>query len=267
MSPSLADWIADLEARHLPSLTRSEVARALRALSSGYVERRERLATKSAFDSDGKRAAYALYYAPLHFLTVSHVVQQLGTTSPCASILDVGCGTGAAGAAWATHLGRAPRILGVDLHPWALAEAARTYRALRLDGSTRRAHAGRLVIPRGVDAIVAGWMLNEVDGETRRALQRTLFAAARDGQQLLVVEPIATRVSPWWEAWAAPFVDAGARVDLWRWTADLPDIVRRLGRAAGLHPETLTARSLYSVGAGQGPPKSSQGRRPPFPAP
>ena len=66
-------WIAGwpgLEERHFADLTFAEVARALRALSSTYVERRERLATQSAFDSAGKRAAYALYYSPLHFLTV-----------------------------------------------------------------------------------------------------------------------------------------------------------------------------------------------------
>jgi SAM-dependent methyltransferase len=245
MSPAVDAWIADLEARHLASLTPSEVARALRALSSGYVERRERLATKGAFDSHGKRAAYALYYAPLHFLTVSHIVEQFRPMGAVTSLLDVGCGTGAAGAAWAVRLERAPRVLGVDAHPWALQETARTYRAFGLDGSTRRVHASRLVIPRGVDAIVAGWMLNEVDDDTRQALQRTLLAAIRQGRQVLIVEPIATRVSPWWPAWAAPFVGAGARADLWRWTSTLPDIVHRLGRAAGLHPETLTARSLY----------------------
>jgi hypothetical protein len=248
MTPRFADWIAELEARHLATLTLSEVARALRALSSAYVEHRGRLASKGAFDSDGKRAAYALYYAPLHFLTVSHVVEQLEPTGPVATLLDLGCGTGATGAAWASSRDLAPRVLGVDTHPWALHEAARTYRAFGLDGSTRRVHAGRLIIPRGVDAIVAGWMLNEVDDETRRALQPTLLAATRQRRQLLVVEPIATRVSPWWPAWSAPFVGAGARIDEWRLTTPVPDIVRRLGHAAGLKPETLTARSLYSPG-------------------
>jgi hypothetical protein len=246
MTPGFADWIADIEARHLASLTLSEVARALRALSSAYVERRERLASKGAFDSDGKRAAYALYYAPLHFLTVSHVVAQLGRMGPIATIFDLGCGTGAAGAAWATSLAAAPRVLGADSHPWAIHEAARTYRAFGLDGATRRADLGRLIVPRGVEAIVAGWVLNEVDDRTRQALQQTLVAATRQGRQLLVVEPIATRVSPWWETWSAPFVGLGARVDEWRLTTTVPDVVRRLGRAAGLHPETLTARSLYS---------------------
>ena len=56
-APGLDGWIADLEQRHLADLTFTEVVRALRALSSTYVERRERLTTRSAFDSAGKRAA------------------------------------------------------------------------------------------------------------------------------------------------------------------------------------------------------------------
>ena len=242
---SLAAWLADLEARHLSAFTFAEVARALRALSSAYVERRERLASKGAFDSAGKRAAYALYYAPLHFMTVAAIVRALGSESPLRLLVDLGCGTGAAGAAWAAHLPVAPRVLGIDAHPWAVGEAARTYRAFGLEASTRRAHARRVAVPRHADAIVAGWMLNEVDEGTRAVLRQALLTAVSQGRQLLVVEPIATRVSPWWDAWSAPFVAAGARSDEWRFISEIPDLVRRLGRAAGLNPETLTARSLH----------------------
>jgi sugar/nucleoside kinase (ribokinase family) len=238
-------WMAGLEARHLATLTFAEVARALRALSSAYVERRGRLATKGSFDSAGKRAAYALYYGPLHFITVAEIVRALGTDSPRQSLLDLGCGTGAAGAAWATRLPVAPRLLGIDTHPWAVEEAARAYRAFDLDAVTRRVHAGRVEVPRQADAIIAGWMLNEVDPETRASVQKTLRIAAGEGRQVLVIEPIATRVSPWWDAWCAPFVNVGARTDEWRFAADIPETVRRLGRAAGLNPEGLTARSLY----------------------
>ncbi len=95
------EWMAGLEERHLADLRFAEVTRALRALSSTYVERRERLESKSAFDSAGKRAAYALYYSPLHFLTVRHVMNTLGAGVTVANLLDVGCGAGAAGVAWA----------------------------------------------------------------------------------------------------------------------------------------------------------------------
>ena len=71
-STGLARWMADLEARHLRDMTPAEVARALRALSSTYVERRSRLSDRGAFDTAGKRAAYALYYAPRRYLMMAH---------------------------------------------------------------------------------------------------------------------------------------------------------------------------------------------------
>src|SRR5215208_4662224 len=79
-SPDMNDvntWLAALEERHLADLTRPELTRALRALSSCYVERRDKLTSGAALDGAGKRAAFALFYGPLHFLTVSAVVRAL----------------------------------------------------------------------------------------------------------------------------------------------------------------------------------------------
>ena len=240
-------WLAGLEERHLADLTFSEVVRALRALSSTYVERRERLAARSAFDGAGKRAAYALYYSPLHFLTVQHVVARLDVAQGVTHLLDLGCGAGAAGAAWATALSPAPAITGVDIHPWALAEAAQTYRAFGLESTTRRANAVAVTIPRSIDAIVAGWMLNELDDRGRLTAQQALLDATRARRRLLIVEPIATSVAPWWASWTAPFVATGGRIDEWKMRVELPDLVQRLGRAAGLRPETLAARTLCLI--------------------
>ena len=72
-------FMTSLEERHLADLRFSEVTRALRALSSTYVERRESaLADHKALDGAGKRAAFALYYGPIHFLLVQHIVRELG---------------------------------------------------------------------------------------------------------------------------------------------------------------------------------------------
>ena len=246
MSEASERWLSALESRHLADLTFSEVVRALRALSSNYVERRERLARSSAFDSTGKRAAYALYYGPLHFLTVTHVAQalRLGDRPP-RHILDLGCGGGAAGAAWATAVSPAARITGVDEHPWALREASFTYRTFDLDARTTRGDAARVQIPRSVDAVMAGWTVNELDAKGRDALLRTLHQPAARGLQILIVEPIATRVSPWWTQWTDAFAPIGARSDEWRFRVELPDLVARLARAAGLRHDELKARSLY----------------------
>ena len=69
-----SNWIAALDERHLADLTLPEVGRALRALSSCYVERRSRLAEGAALAGAGKRAAFALFYAPLHYQATAHIV-------------------------------------------------------------------------------------------------------------------------------------------------------------------------------------------------
>src|SRR5262245_3945754 len=239
-------WLAALEARHLADLRFAEVTRALRALSSIYVERRQRLAGHAALDSAGKRAAYAMYYSPLHFLTVAAVVDALGATRPMSRLLDLGCGAGAAGAAWAMALATPPSIVAVDTLPWALDEATFTYRSLGLASETRRAHVARQTVPRSVDAVVAGWMVNELDAASRKALLANLLRVVSTGTQLLVIEPIATRVSPWWPEWTRAFADVGGRHDEWRIRAVLPDLVKRLDVAAGLRHDVLTAKSIYA---------------------
>src|SRR4051794_41554537 len=94
-STIFADWLAALEARHLADLRVPEVTRALRALSSAYVERRHKVSAGATMDSAGKRAAFALFYSPLHFLATSHVVQALtAADAAIGSIVDLGCGTG-----------------------------------------------------------------------------------------------------------------------------------------------------------------------------
>jgi hypothetical protein len=244
------EWLRALEQRHFSDLTFSEVTRALRALSSTYVERRERLAQRSAFDSAGKRAAYALYYGPLHFLTVSLIVDALSlAASPARHIIDLGCGGGAAGAAWASRLEGSPQLTGIDSHPWALSEAAFTYRSFGLRAETRRGHAARVVLPRTADAVVAGWVVNELDDASRGDVKALLIGAARAGKQILVVEPIATRVSPWWREWAHDFEAVGGRADEWNFKVELPDLIERFDRAAGMRHDQLKARSLFAGNA------------------
>ncbi len=238
-------WLETLERRYLTDLEFAEVTRALRALSSAYVERRARITERRTFDGAGKRAAYAMYYSPLHFITVRLIVEALGAAPTAGRLLDLGCGTGAAGAAWATRLSPPLKVNAVDSHPWAVSEAMLTYQAFGIETAVRRGDITRITLPRSVDAIVAGWVLNELDDRGRRALQTRLLDAAARATSLLIVEPIATRVSPWWDDWAAPFVGAGARLDEWRFGVELPDLLKRLDLAAGMHHDELTARSLY----------------------
>lgn len=239
----LDTWLTTLEARHLADLRFSDVARALRALSSTYVERRERLQEKGSLDSQGKRAAFALFYGPLHLLLVHAIGRALDATET-RQILDLGCGTGVAGAGWAAACPTAPGVIGLDRHPWTLAEAAATYRAFGLAGNALRADVAHFRLPRGTDAIVAAFVANELDEAARRALLERLLDAARSGVRVLVVEPLATRVTPWWPAWTDTIERAGGRADIWRVPVVLPELVARLDHAAGMKHGMLTARTL-----------------------
>jgi SAM-dependent methyltransferase len=219
------------------------VARALRALSSTYVERRHKLAEGAALGSAGKRAAFALFYAPLHFLLINHIVRRLpGATDDPSTVTDLGCGTGASGAAWAAACARPPRVVGIDRNSWALGEASATYRAFGLAAKTRKAEAHHEM--RG-DAILAAFTVNELPDASREALLPKLLDCGRRGGRVLVVEPIAGGVARWWSGWRREFEQVGGRADEWRFRAELPPIVAKLDRAAGLDHRELTARSLW----------------------
>lgn len=243
---AVTSWLQALETRQLADLRFAEVARALRALSSAYVERRHALSRGAALDGRGKRAAFALYYAPLHFLTVSHIVQAIGARLPAgAPVIDLGCGTGACGAAWARLQEPVARVTGVDVSGHAVDEARWTYARLGVGATVRRGPATtlpRTAQPRG---IVAGWVLNELAPADRTLAWSAMTAAAREGDAVLVLEPLARTISPWWDGVAKDALALGGRVDEWRVPAVRPDIVARLAQAAGLTGRELTGRSLY----------------------
>ena len=245
------DWMQALEDRHLADLRVQEVTRALRALSSVYVERRGALHRGAALDGAGKRAAFALFYGPLHYLVVRRIVDTLGVpANAIESVVDLGCGTGAAGAAWATALteasGAGPRVLGIDRHPWAVAEARWTYRTMGLSGSARRDEVARVRLQGRRAAIVLAFTVNELADADREALLPRLVRTVQAGAHVLVVEPVARSIGEWWQQWVDAFRRAGGREDAWHFEADLPERLRVLDRAAGLDHRVLTARSLYA---------------------
>jgi SAM-dependent methyltransferase len=240
-------WMDDLERRHLSERTFAEVRRGLQAVSSLYVERRGRIGSGAVFDGEGKRAAFALFYGPLHHLVVGEIVAALGAAEPgLARVVDLGCGTGAAGAAWALAAGA--EVAGVEKSGWAANEARRTYAALSLRGRAAPGDLLRERLPGRGAGILLGWVVNELDAASRAALLPRLLEAGRRGARVLVVEPIAVRPVPWWNEWTEAFAADGGRGDLWRFPAALPPLVARLDRAAGLDHRTLTARSLYLPG-------------------
>jgi SAM-dependent methyltransferase len=241
-------WLDALDERHRQSLSFQEVRRSVQALSSLYVERRSRLGQGAALDGAGKRAAFATYFAPLHFLLIQQIVRALGAaTRPFPALLDLGCGTGAAGAAWASEMDPPPKVLGVDRNPWAAAEARRTYAAFSLDGSTKALDLNTFRLPGGT-AVLAAFILNELPEEARERWRDSMLAAARRGSPVLVVEPIAKKLSPWWDDWARDFTAVGGRSDEWRFAVTLPERLALMDKAAGLNHRELTGRSLWLAG-------------------
>lgn len=238
-SQQFAVFLRSLEERHLADLRFSEVTRALRALSSAYVERRETaLAEHKALDGAGKRAAFAMYYGPIHFLLVQHIVGELGIAPERGTVVDLGCGSGVAGAAVATSATPPLSVMGIDTHPWTIDEARFTYQAFGLRSEVRRGHAARTRFPADTSLVVAAFLVNELT-EADRAVLLGHLRSARTG--VLIVEPISNRVSPWWPEWVAAL---GGRADEWKFRIDAPPLVKRLAKAAGLRPDVLTARSL-----------------------
>lgn len=239
-------WYAALEARHLASLTFPEVRRALQALSSLYVERRGHLVGGRAIEGAGKRAAFALFYGPLHFFTVREIVRALRAVEPpLLRVVDLGCGTGTAGAAWALEAERRPVVSGIDASGWAIGEAEWNLRTLGLTATVRRGNLIEAVLGSAGEGIVVAYAANELDDRSRAELLRRLLAAHGRGSRVLVVEPIARRPFPFWPAWADAFRVAGGRADTWRFPAVLPERMKLLDKAAGLDHRELTARSLW----------------------
>ena len=242
-------WLLETEQRHLADLTFPQLSSGLRALSSTYVERRQRLGEGAALNGAGKRAAFALFYGPLHFLLVRAIVQALpgALQGPheMATFVDLGCGTGAAGAAWASACDHAPRVVGIDRHPWALGEAARTYRGFGLTARTVKGDIGSVALPKGPASIVAAFALNELTDASRDGLMQVLLERVAGGDRLLVVEPVAGFVARWWDRWRQSIEQMGGRADEWRFRIELPPIVAKLDRAAKLDHRELTARTLW----------------------
>jgi Methyltransferase domain len=234
-----------LEARHRAELSFAEVRRALQALSSLYVERRERMADGAALEGRGKRAAFALYYGPLHFLLVRGIVRGLGPALPFPRrILDLGCGTGSAGAAWALECTPPAAVSGVDRNGWAIQEARFALRQLGVPGSAARGDAVSADSPGSRAGWIAAFTVNELAPAARERLLPRLVEAAAAGSAVLVVEPLSRRVSPWWPEWREKLLAVGGREDEWRLRPTLPPSLALLGKAAGLDTRELTGRSL-----------------------
>jgi hypothetical protein len=209
----------------------------------------------SPLDSQAKRAAFALFYGPLHFLTVRQIVRAVGAGDrPFETLIDLGCGTGVVSAAWALESDRPPLLHGVDALGWAVEEAAWTWRTLGLAGRARRGDLVRAAAQVASSArggsldrtgVIAGWSLNELSDADRTRLLPICRTLRAEGARVLLVEPIARRATPWWSQWADAITADGGRNDEWAFDAEVPAPIAALSQEAGFRRDRLTARSLW----------------------
>ena len=241
-------WLEAAVARLGADLEFREIRKGVQALSSLYVERREGTDLSArAIEGRGKRAAIATCYAPLHFLTVHHALSRVGAERLCAvrAIWDLGCGTGSSGAAAALAFEPRPSVTGVDRSGFLLGEARHTWSAF---GLAARAVRGRLpaALPRGAPGAlwVLGWTVNEMDDRTRGALLAAAGRALAAGTSLLVFEPLAGPITPWWKDWLTELTPKGVEETMVKLRVALPEWLMRLDRASGLDHQVLGARVL-----------------------
>jgi SAM-dependent methyltransferase len=254
VAPGFERWVASNRERALETLTFAEIRKGAQALSSLYLERRGagRVAERSV-EGRGKRAAFASYYAPLHFLATAGVLQCIGADflKGVTRVHDLGCGTGAVGAAVVAFAPERVDVSAIDRSGWALAEAKRSYQAFGARARTRRG-----ILPRDLprkssdeDLFVLGWFANELASDERDALFAALLRHLEGGARLLLLEPLAGGVSPWWSEAVAFFESAGVRAGPEKWQIERPDWIAQLDRATLLDHRSVGARYLI---AGQG---------------
>jgi hypothetical protein len=88
-------------------------------------------------------------------------------------------------------------------------------------------------------------VLNELPDDARTRVEDRLLETAAQGGRVLVLEPIARAIAPWWDDLAARAARLGGRSDEWRLPIELPPLLEKFDRAAGLNHRELTFRSLF----------------------
>ena len=93
--------------------------------------------------------------------------------------------------------------------------------------------------------MLAAFTLNELPDAARSTLLDQLIERTSRGGRLLILEPLAKGITPWWGAARERILTAGGRDDEWRFRLPLPPIVTKLDRAIRLNHTELRGKSLF----------------------
>ncbi len=243
----VAAWTIAAHDRWARDLTFQELRKSVSAVSDWYVHKRstENLGDR-ATDGRGKRAAFVVYFGSLHLLLVQAWLAERPPVRASA-VVDLGCGPGVVGAAVARWCG-ASRVWSSDRLGAHLEVAAWTGRALGVKLQTRKA-----ALPSAVPSIreptllTLGWVLNELDDETRAHTIVQLRRAMADGAGVLVFAPLSTRATPWWSNVVAQLTEAtpDAEEGIFRCRPVRPPLIVDLDRATRLDHREMGARYLF----------------------
>lgn len=239
-------WLSNRTAAAEAELSFRQIRQGVQAVQKDYLSRmRGQALPNKPLEGRAKRAAFATFYAAIHFRTVQSWVEEhpLQPRNGLNRIIDLGCGTGAVGSAVALSIEPHPSVLGLDRSPWAVAEARETYRSFGLQGSAQRATLpGGL--PRGSrgELMVAGWSINELDDAARDRLKTAIENGLERGAGLLIFEPISERISPWWSSWQSSLSRWGTEEHRFKCHWERPEWVARMDKAARMDHRILSAR-------------------------
>src|SRR5258708_34497027 len=115
-----------------------------------------------------------------------------------------------------------------------------------MNARVRRDDLSRLPPSKPPAGIIAAYSVNELADAARAALLTRLLDRARRGDRVLIVEPLARGIAPWWSEWRDAFACIGGPGDEWRVAAAPPPLLAKLHPAPRLAHRALPRRPLIT---------------------
>lgn len=246
---SQTTWWAKLEAIHNESragLTRRAWHQAIQAASRNYTSQRQRL-SQSVAPSPAIQLAQHGYYGVMHALIVQAIAAYFHIQQwPFQRLIDIGCNTGVAGLTLCAQLPTITSYIGLEPQRWAAKKAKQFQLACAIPGKIFSG-TGLTWQPQKGDLILLSFVLNEMTESQRKVLHSKLLHHLEKGAGILIIEPIARHITPWWDSWLQSFLPwSYSQANLQKaWPVQTPQMWFESHHGAGFHHQRWKARSLW----------------------